>query len=93
MNKHEHKAGGHRKMICERFEGCAFYNDHLPIESGLAALYKKNYCEKDKTLCARYKVASVLGKERVPVDLYPNMAKRADKLIEEQQAVITHPTL
>jgi hypothetical protein len=72
-------------MICERFEGCSFYNSHLPIESGLATLYKKNYCEGDKTLCARYKIASLLGKEHVPVDLYPNMMKRADKIIEEHK--------
>jgi hypothetical protein len=72
-------------MICEMFDGCPFYNMRLPIESGLGQLYKKNYCEGDKTLCARYKIVSAIGKECVPADLYPNMRERADIIIKEHK--------
>jgi hypothetical protein len=71
-------------MICENLKGCPFYNDRMS-EKGLGALYKKSYCEGDKTLCARYQVGSILGKEFVPADLYPNMFDRAEKIIQEHQ--------
>lgn len=72
-------------MLCENLKGCPFYNDKMDIESGLGKLYKRNYCEGDKTSCARYIVGSKLGKENVPVDLYPNMHERAEKILEENQ--------
>ncbi len=72
-------------MNCENLKGCLFYNDHMSMEKGLGSLYKKKYCEGDKTLCARYKVGSTIGKEYVPDDLYPNMFDRAEKIIIEHQ--------
>jgi hypothetical protein len=72
-------------MSCENLQGCPFYNDRMSMEKGLGSLYKKKYCEGDKTLCARYKVGSTIGKEFVPADLYPNMFDRAEKIIQEHQ--------
>ena len=46
---------------CEKLSKCPFYNDKMDINKGLGALYKKNYCEGDKTKCARYIVATNLG--------------------------------
>lgn len=70
-------------MICENLKGCIFYNDKMDIESGLGKMYKQKYCEGDKTLCARYIVATKIGKQNVPTDLYPNMHDRAKKILEE----------
>ena len=41
------------------------------------------YCEGDKTLCARYIVATQLGPEYVTEKLYPNMDSAAKKLLGE----------
>lgn len=72
-------------MNCENLKGCPFYNDRMSMEQGLGSLYKKKYCEGDKTLCARYQVGSTIGKEFVPADLYPNMFDRAEKILKEHQ--------
>lgn len=72
-------------MRCENLEGCPFYNDRMSMEKGLGSMYKKKYCEGDKTLCARYKVGSIIGKEFINADLYPNMFDRAEKIINEHQ--------
>lgn len=68
---------------CELLAGCLFFNDKMKPEEGVGALYKRNYCQKDNSKCARYLVAKKLGKDRVPDDLYPNMYERANKLISE----------
>ncbi len=68
-------------MNCENLEKCPFYNDKMPIESALGRLYKKNFCETDKTKCARYQIAVTLGKGFVPTDLYPNMTAKAEEII------------
>jgi hypothetical protein len=69
-------------MSCENLEKCPFYNDKMPIDSALGRLYKKNYCETDKTKCARYRVATTLGKEYVLDSLYPNMREKAESIIQ-----------
>lgn len=73
---------GESTMNCEKLEQCPFYNDKMPIESGLGRLYKKNYCEGDKTKCARYIVVTTLGKEYVPENLFPNMIDKARSIIQ-----------
>ena len=66
---------------CKLLEGCLFFNDKMPAESGLGAIYKKKYCQGDNSNCARYMVASKLGREKVPTNLYPNMVDKANALI------------
>lgn len=70
-------------MKCEKIANCPFYQQKMPIDSGLGAIYRRNYCETDKTKCARFMVASTLGPSYVPIDLYPNMADRAKQIIAE----------
>ena len=70
-------------MDCENLGGCNFYNDRMPIDKGLGQLQKKRYCEGDKSQCARYMLASSIGKENMPADLYPIMMDRANKLVDE----------
>jgi hypothetical protein len=66
---------------CECLVGCPFFHDRMPIESGLGIVYKMNYCIGDFTKCARHIVVQVLGKERVPADLYPNQQARVAEII------------
>lgn len=68
-------------MRCEKLDKCPFYLEKMPIDSALGAMYRKNYCETDKTKCARYIVATSVGPEHVTVDLYPNMHQRAERIL------------
>ncbi len=67
---------------CKLLETCPFFNDKMPIDSGMGAMYKKKYCENDNTSCARYMVVEALGREKIPVDLFPNMIDRAEETIK-----------
>ncbi len=71
-------------MPCERLSGCPFYNEKMPIDKGLGAVYRKKYCEMDNSACARYLVAVAVGPQAVPLDLFPNMTSRADQIITEK---------
>lgn len=47
----------------------------------MLAMYKKKYCEGDNSECARYVVLQQCGAEHVPLDLFPNMTKKAEEII------------
>jgi len=66
---------------CELLKACLFFNNKMPMEKGLGAIYKKRYCQEDNSKCARYMVAKKLGREKVPTNLYPNMYDRANEII------------
>ncbi len=71
--------------VCEKLEKCPFYQGKMNAESGLGSIYKKKYCEGDKTTCARYMVSTQVGPEFVDNHLYPNMIDRAKSIIEEHK--------
>lgn len=71
--------------LCEKLEKCPFYQGKMDMNSGLGSMYKKKYCEGDKTICARYIVATKLGAEYVTNKLYPNMNDAANKLFAEHK--------
>ena len=66
---------------CELLKGCLFFNDKMPADSGMGSLYKRQYCLGDNSACARYRVATALGREKVPTSLFPNMFERANEII------------
>ncbi len=70
---------------CEKLAKCPFYQGKMTTESGLGAMYKKKYCEGDKTQCARYMISTTLGPEFVTNHIYPNMRDVAEKLIAENK--------
>ena len=70
---------------CPSLAGCIFFNDKMEQKLGMAELYKKRYCKGDNTKCARFMVASTLGKGTVPSSLYPNQTDVAQKLIAEKK--------
>lgn len=72
--------------VCENLAKCPFYQGKMTMDDGIGAMYKRKYCEGDKNSCARYMVATTVGKEYVTESLYPNMADKAKKIIAEHKA-------
>ena len=70
---------------CEKLSKCPFYQGKMDMDSGIGSMYKKKYCEGDKTTCARYMVATTVGPDFVTNNLYPNMLEQAKKIIAENQ--------
>ena len=73
-------------MTCEKLSTCPFYNEKMPIDKGLGAVYRQKYCETDNSVCARFMVVTVLGPQAVPLDLYPNMTSRAEQILANSDA-------
>lgn len=68
---------------CPNLGGCPFFNDRMNNMPSMSAVYKRNYCKSDFDSCARYMIATKLGKEKVPPNLYPNMKDEALRIISE----------
>ena len=66
---------------CELLEGCAFFNDKMADMPATAELYKDKYCREDNLECARFMVFKALGRENVPLDLFPNMKEKSQEII------------
>ncbi len=68
-------------MECPVLKECPFFNSKLKNMPSTANLLKKNYCLKDYTKCARWKVREKLGPDGVPEDMFPNDHSRAEKYL------------
>ncbi len=66
---------------CELLETCKFYNDKAEEYPAGVVSMRKRYCQKDNSCCARYLVFKLLGREKVPIDLFPNDSKRAELIV------------
>ena len=66
---------------CDLLAGCLFFNDKLKIMPKASEMMKKMYCKWHYTKCARYKVATTLGKSAVPEDLFPGDHLRASEIL------------
>lgn len=55
----------------------------METKSNLASIYKKKYCQGNFDGCARYMVATTVGKEKVPSNMFPNMREKAEEIIAE----------
>ncbi len=66
---------------CEFMEKCPFYNDKLGNVPEKVEELKVHYCRNNNLHCARYMVVNALGKDRMPVELYPHEKERAYTLI------------
>ena len=70
------------KMVeCKNLSGCIFFNDKMGNMPVTADMFKQTFCKGDYKTCARFLVAKILGKDNVPIDLFPNQGERANKLI------------
>lgn len=70
---------------CEKLAKCPFYQGQMKMDSGIGAMYKKKYCEGDKTICARYMIATTVGPEFVTTSIFPNMTDQAKKIISQNK--------
>ncbi len=78
------KQKGIKMPDCEYLQGCPFYQEIMPKTLRKTEELKKEYCYGDKNLCARYIVRNALGKEKVPVSLFPFQTDEAKKIISEE---------
>jgi len=75
------RSGGEKTMECPSLRTCPFFNNKMKDMPATAELMKKRYCLGDNTECARFMVASRLGKEKVPIDLFPGQTDRAMEIL------------
>ncbi|MBN1672546.1 MAG: hypothetical protein JXR37_16010 [Kiritimatiellae bacterium] len=66
---------------CEIWENCMFHNNKMPCDASLGAIYRRHYCNGDFANCARFMVFRALGRQMVPINLYPNQQDRAREII------------
>lgn len=66
---------------CDLLEKCPFFNRTLPKMPTPAEMFKDLYCRRNFYICARYLVAKKLGREAVPLDLFPNHEAKARELL------------
>jgi hypothetical protein len=71
---------------CPLLASCAFYNDKMADKPALIDMFKRRFCIDNNTSCARWKVATTIGREAVPVDLYPNQENRAMEIINNRDS-------
>lgn len=70
---------------CASLPRCIFFNDKMASMPVATDMMKKKYCRADFQACARYMVLAALGREQVPLDLYPNQADRAKQIIAQSK--------
>jgi len=78
----KHEIEGGEIMECPSLRICPFFNNKMKDMPAAAELLKKRYCLGDNSQCARFMVASKLGKERVPADLFPGQTDRAREILK-----------
>ncbi len=72
---------------CECLTGCPYFEDE--IMKNLDAIIKMRqdkYCKGDNSICARYMVFKVLGRENVPKDLLPFQIEKAKETIDRSKS-------
>lgn len=70
-----------RMADCECLPTCPFFNDQMTEMPSMAQIIKDRYCKGSNVNCARHMVFRVLGRERVPADLYPSQVERAEEIL------------
>jgi len=68
---------------CELTQNCIFFNDKMADMPSTAEIFKTIYCREDSSKCARMMIVRSLGRERVPADLFPNQADKAEGMIRK----------
>jgi hypothetical protein len=69
---------------CVMLQKCLFFEDHLKNMPAASDTMKKIYCYWNIAKCARYKVTTVLGGEKVPPDLFPGDFRRANEILIQE---------
>jgi len=66
---------------CNYLPSCQYFNDKLKNMPIASESVKSMYCLWHYDECARYMVASVMGSENVPSDLFPTETDSAVNLL------------
>ena len=67
---------------CPVLDACPFFADKLRNMPKTADLLKDRYCRSRHEVCARWVVRERAGPDKVPNDMFPHQADRANKLLE-----------
>jgi hypothetical protein len=67
---------------CDLLDECPFFDAKMSHMPAMADMYRDRYCGGDSFSCARYQVFASLGRDAVPIDLFPNQADGARDVIE-----------
>lgn len=68
-------------MDCTYLLQCPFYNNLMPDMLEFLSLDKARYCVDDLSSCARYQVSKTVGREKLPMDLYPRQIERVAEIL------------
>ena len=68
---------------CELLDGCLFFNDQMKSMPTASEMMKRMYCNWHYEQCARFRVATVLGRKKTPADLFPYDTIRAKILLNK----------
>lgn len=66
---------------CVCLPKCPFFNDKMANMPTMAHKLKDKYCTGDNSSCARFMIFGKLGREAVPVDLFPSQSDRAAAIL------------
>lgn len=72
-------------LKCRLLEDCVFINNHTSSFPTTAESFRKIYCESDFDKCACKIVEQHLGKEAVPLDLFPYQVDKANSFIQSKK--------
>jgi hypothetical protein len=70
---------------CECLPACPFFNEKMADMPVTANRMKKRFCLTDNSECARHMVFAALGRDSVPIDLFPHNAERARQIMAVRQ--------
>ena len=69
---------------CELIDKCPFFSGQLAERADEREELKEKYCKNNNLNCARYMIASSVGKEQIPPNLYPDEKIAAYAIIAEK---------
>ena len=78
-------------MDCPNLPQCPFFNLAMTDMPATAAGLKEQFCRGDFERCARRKVALTLGRQHVPLDMFPDDFGQADRILAAAAAPARSP--
>ena len=66
---------------CTFMADCPFFTGRMATMPRVAEIYIRRYCNGDNSQCAIYIVYMVLGRGKIPEDLFPSQKERALRII------------
>ena len=66
---------------CECLVTCPFFNDQMADMPSMSNIIKQRYCKGSNTQCARHMIFRTIGREQIPLDLFPSQIERAEEII------------